>query len=355
MHGAPEGDSQRRSWVKSLIKKYNAKFVFKPDALLTGKCELVTINLCSRKLTPLRCLQGMLKTVERRTFSQSAWQEGHLSVNGLYVGQLAVTTSHPVTAKLYEQTEAAMQRLVDFMDTAPTNLDMHTFQEELLVKVVSQNAVLNVTGLTAGSKQEWIKEVDDGKHKADILDLARSKHAPDIELADLEPLILDKLTSLNAKHSTELMQASCAGAGAMGTELEEHSCDDYIAKLSRDEAVFRTFRVTYEADKAAYDKDKKQFDQKQLKHARTVCDRMLLREDEGILRCKRIAGWGELIREAPGEQQREKARMESSQGWINDAPKIPSRYEESHPFQFRVWPCKSHSLTCPHILFLVTC
>lgn len=324
MHGAPEGETQQRAWIKSVIKKYNAKMTFRPDAQLTGKCEQVTLNLGSRTTTPQRCLQGMLKSVERRTMAQTAWQEGHLSTSGLYVGQCVVGTSHPVHAKLYLQTEAAMQRLVDFMDTAPTNFNMQAFQEELLVKVVSQNAVLNVTGLTDRSKREWIQEIDDGKHKAEVLDFARSKHAPDVELGGLESLILEKLASLKAKRTAELTLASatCVLAEIPEQEQDVHVCDDYIAKLSRDESVYSTFRMTFEADKATYESRKKEFDLKRTKHARKLCDRKLFSEEEGILRCKKIPTWGELAREAPGDQLSEKARMELSLGRAKELSKI---------------------------------
>jgi hypothetical protein len=313
-HGAPEGDAQRRAWIKSLVKKYNAKMVFRAGAQLTSKCEQVTLNLGCRKMKPLHCFQDMRRSVERRTIALAAWQEAHLSVTGLYVGQLVVGTSHPVHAKLYEQSEAAMQRLVDFMDTAPTNFGVQAFQEELLVKVVSQNAVQNVTGLTDRSRRDWILEVDDGKHKADVLDLARSKHALDMELGDLEPLILNKLASLKAKRTAELTHASCACVVAECSEPDVNVVGDYMAKLARDKSVYSTFRMMFEADRATHAENEKEVDQKQLKHARTLCDRVLLSEEQGVLRCKKMSTWGELMREAPGEQQSEKARMESHLG-----------------------------------------
>ena len=315
MHASPTGEAQQRTWVKGLIKKFNAKVAEMPTAQLTGKSEQVTLNLGSRTTTPPKCFQAMLKSVERRTMAQAAWQEGHLSVSGLYVSQHVAETSNPVCAKLYVQTEAGMQRMVDFMDNAPANLDLNHFQEELLVKVISQNAVQIVTGLSDSSKREWLREVDDGKYRADILDLAKGVLPPDLEEGDLERLILDKLVMLKVKRTAELTSASSGrDVGAADAEIEAKAREDYMAKLDRDQSVFSLFRMTHETDRATYESSKKNADQKRSKHARVLCEHQLLKKEVGSIRAKKIQTWNALEREAPADQRLEKARMEASLG-----------------------------------------
>ena len=322
MHASPPGDVEQRAWVKSLIKKFNAKVAHIPGTQLTGKAEQVTLNLGSRATTPLSCFQGMLKSVERRTMAQAAWQEVHLCVSGLYVGQQVVETSNPASAKLYEQTEEGMQRMVDFMDSAPTKFDLNSFSEELLVKVVSQNVVKIVTALADTSKHEWLREVDDGKYKADILDLARAALPPDLEEGDLEHTILSKLVMLKVKCTAELTSTSSGrDVGAVDAELAAKAREDYIAKLERDQTIYSLLRLTFETDKATYETSVKNAAQKRAKHARSVCEQQLLKSEVGFLRTKKLESWADLARDAPADTRREKARMEESSG----RPQVSSR------------------------------
>ena len=315
LHGAPTDEALKRGWVRACIRKYNAKVTNLPQAQLSGKSELVTLNLGGRLTTPIGCFQGMLRSVERRTMAQAAWQEGHLSCCGLYVGQLVVETSNPVCAKLYTQTEPAMQRMVDYMDAAPSKLDFNSFHEELLVKVLSQNAVQIVTGLTDASKREWLKEVDDGRYKADILHLGQGALPPDLEEGDLEPLVLSKLVMLKVKRTAELTSASSGrDVGAADAELEAKAREDFISKVDRDQSVFGHFRMTYETDRAQHESNVKNVDLKRMKHARNVTKRYLLKDETGFVRTRRLSSWVDLAKEAPNDQRMEKVRMEMALG-----------------------------------------
>ena len=346
MHASPQGEAQQRRWVKTLINKFNAQVAnTMPAAQLTGKSELVTLNLGSRTTTPLGCFQGMLKSVERRTMAQAAWQECHLSVSGLYVGQLVQETSSLVCSKLYVQTETAMQRMVDFMDFAPTNLDLVSFQEELLVKVISQNAVQIVTGLTDASKREWLRDVDNGKYKADILDLAKCVLPSDLEEGDLEHLVLNKLAMLKVKCTAELTSTcTIRDVGAADAVLTVKAREIFIAKLDRDQSVFSIFRLKFESDRATYESIVKNMRQKKMKHARALCEQQILKPGMGFLRTKMLSSWNELAQEAPADQRTEKARMEESLGrplassllaMLEDVM-VPSHVHHVHMFQVEI-------------------